>query len=67
VNVEKLRMIKDIFIAAHEELVNEYLDRHPQASQEEAYEKTGNLVYDRYREKFAGLVDDARQKAKYGG
>ena len=59
-------MSKEIFIAAHEELVEQYVLDHPDADWSEAYEKTANAANDRYRDKFADMVDAARDRAKYG-
>lgn len=58
--------MKKLFIAAHEELVEQYLLDHPEADWSEAYEKTADATYDRYRDKFADMVDAARQRAKDG-
>ena len=57
-------MSKELFIAAHEQMIEEYLERHPNATEAEAYEKTANGAYDRYRDNFADMVDRARQYAK---
>lgn len=57
-------MSKEIYIAAHEELIEEYLESHPDADWNEAYEKCADAAYDRYRDKFADMVDAARQRAK---
>ena len=59
--------MKEIFIAAHEELMAEYMDRHPDANFHEAYENTINAIDDRFREKLADMMDAARQRAKDGG
>lgn len=58
-------MDKDMFIAAHEELIEQYLNDHPDATDHEAYEKTADAVYDRYRDKWADVIDAARDRAKY--
>lgn len=57
-------MSKEIYIAAHEELIEEYLERHPNATEAEAYDKCADAAYDRYRDKYADMVDRARQRAK---
>ena len=57
-------MSKELFIAAHEELVEQYLLGHPDADWSEAYEKTADAANDRYRDKLADMVDAARQRAK---
>lgn len=56
--------MKELFIAAHEELIEKYLLDHPSADWNEAYEKTADGAYDRYRDKFADMVDDAHLRAK---
>lgn len=57
-------MSKEIYIAAHEELIEQYLERHPNATEAEAYDKTADGAYDRYRDKYADMVDQARQRHK---
>ena len=57
-------MCKDLFIAAHEELIEEYMAEHPDADWYEAYEKTGDSIQDRYADNFGGMIDAARMKAK---
>lgn len=59
--------MKELFIAAHEELVQEYLDRHPEATWEQAYDLTADKADARYRSKFADLIDAAKQRAKDAG
>jgi hypothetical protein len=59
-------MSKELFIAAHEELIEEYLNDHPDADWCEAYDKTGDVAGERYRDKFADMVDAARLRAKEG-
>lgn len=58
--------MKDLFIAAHEELIEEYLNEHPDADWREAYDKTGDAAGERMSGKFADMVDAARDRAKYG-
>jgi hypothetical protein len=54
-------------MAAHERLVEEYLDAHPDADWNEAYEKTADKAYDRMRDDFADRIDAAKQRAKDEG
>ena len=56
---------KDLFIAAHEELVEQYMNDHPDADWHEAYNATADGAYDRYRDKIADIGDAARDRAKY--
>lgn len=57
-------MSKELYIAAHEELIEEYLEKHPDADWGEAYEKCADAADGRYRDKFADMVDQARQRHK---
>jgi hypothetical protein len=57
-------MSKELFMAAHDELVAEYMERHPEATEAQAYEATGDLAYDRYRDKLADQIDAARARRK---
>lgn len=60
-------MSKEMWMAVHEELVEQYLLDHPDADWNEAYEATVDHVDDRYRDKFADMVDAAKQRAKDEG
>ena len=50
-------MSKEQFIAAHEELVEEYLDAHPNADWTEAYEKTADRAWIRMTDRIADMAD----------
>jgi hypothetical protein len=56
--------MKDLFMAAHEELIELYLEAHPEADWSEAYEATADGAYERMRDKFADMVDAAHDRAK---
>ena len=58
-------MSKELFMAAHEQLVEEYLEAHPDADWSEAYEKTSDAAYKRMTENVADMIDAARDRAKY--
>jgi hypothetical protein len=58
---------KDLFIAAHEELIERYMNDHPDADWGQAYEATADGAYDRYRDKWADRADAAKQRAKDAG
>lgn len=60
---------KELFMAAHEELIEKYLLDHPDADWDEAYEATaeGDALYNRYVDKAADMVDAAKQRAKDAG
>ena len=59
-------MSKELFIDAHEELIEIYLEQHPDATEAEAYDKTADAAYERMRDKYADMVDAVRQRKKDG-
>lgn len=59
-------MSREHFMAAHEELIEEYLEQHPGATEQQAYEATADAAYDRMRDKLADMADHARMLAKEG-
>ena len=59
--------MKELYIAAHEKLVAKYLEAHPEASWDEAYKATVDAAYSRMQDKFADMVDAAKDRAKYQG
>lgn len=59
-------MCKELFIAAHEELIGEYLERHPGATEAEAYERTADGAWPRMTDRLADRIDAARLRAKEG-
>jgi len=59
-------MSKEHFIEAHEELIAEYLDDHPDATEAEAYEATADAAYDRMTDNMAAAADAYRQRIKEG-
>lgn len=58
--------MKELFIEAHEELVAEYMEAHPNASELEAYDATEYAVQSRYQDKLGDMIDAAHDRAKYG-
>lgn len=56
--------MKELFIAAHEELIERYLERHPNATEAEAYEKTADLAYDHMTDRLADHADRLRKIAR---
>ena len=60
-------MSKELYIATHEELIEQYLLDHPDADWYEAYNKTEDGAYELMRERFADMVDAAKQRAKDEG
>jgi hypothetical protein len=59
-------MSKELFIDAHEELIGEYLERYPDATEAEAYDRTADRAWDRATDKMADLADTLRKRAKEG-
>lgn len=57
-------MSKDLFIAAHEALIEEYLEFHPFASWNEAYEACADSAYVRMRDNLADRADAERTRRK---
>lgn len=57
-------MTKELFIDAHEELIEIYLEQHPEASEAEAYDKTADAAYERMRDNLADMADALRQREK---
>jgi len=58
-------MSKGLFLQAHGQLIEEYLEAHPEASWADAYERTADAAHDRMCDNMAALADDARDAAKY--
>lgn len=54
--------MKELFIAGHEELINEFLSAHPEADWSEAYEAVGPAVYRLYQNRRADMVDAAKER-----
>jgi len=60
-------MSKELFIAAHEELIEKYLEQNPNATEEEAYKATEDHIQDRYADKLGDMIDAAKMRAKDEG
>ena len=59
--------MKELYMAAHEELIGEYLEAHPGASEAEAYEVTADRAYDRMTDRLADLGDRLKDRLKEEG
>jgi hypothetical protein len=59
-------MSKEYFIRAHEQLIEKYLEAHPDADWSEAYEKTQDNIQERLEDNIAAMADAAKEKMKYG-
>ena len=54
--------MKDLFMEAHEELISEYMERHPKADYSEAYSATADDAHDRMTDKMAYMADMLRKE-----
>lgn len=59
--------MKELYIDAHEELIEQYLLDHPDADRDEAYDKTADRAYDKMVDKYTDMIDAAKQRAKDEG
>ena len=57
--------MKELYMQVHDELVEQYMLDHPNATWDEAYDKTADAAYDRYVDKYADMIDAARDRKKY--
>ena len=57
-------MSKELWIQAHDELVEEYLEQYPTASWTEAYDRTAEHASERMGDNLADLGDQLRKQAK---
>ena len=60
-------MSKELYIDAHEELIGQYLEDHPDATEDEAIEATADKAYDRMVDKLADLGDRIKDRMKEEG
>jgi hypothetical protein len=60
-------MSKELYIAAHEELVSEYMDAHPGVSWTAAYYITADAAYERMKDRMADMADHYRDQMKERG
>jgi len=56
--------MKDWYIAAHEELITEYRDKHPDADEAKVYEATAGAAYGRMSQRYAEYLDAWLDRAK---
>ena len=54
-------------MAAHEELIQEYMEKHPNATEAEAYDITADEAYLRMHDNYADRADMVRMRMKEGG
>lgn len=56
--------MKELFIQCHEELITEYFEQHPTANEREAQDNTAAAAYRLMQDKYADMIDAARERAK---
>ena len=59
--------MKELYMAAHEELIGQYLEAHPEATEAEAYDKTADRAYDRMVDSLADRADRLKDIMKEEG
>jgi len=57
-------MSKELYIAAHEELIEEYMEEHPSATWSQAYEATADGAWQKAVSKLADAIDHRRMRLK---
>lgn len=58
--------MKELFISSHEELIEEYLEAHPGATEKEAVDATADAAFTRMQDKYADMIDYVRYLRKEG-
>ena len=56
--------MKELYMAAHEELIEELMERRPDLTWDQAYEMTGDAAYDHMREKLFDAADQMRKRQR---
>lgn len=60
-------MSKELFIEAHEELIERYLETHPEATEAEAYNKTADNAWSHMADRLGDRMDRLKDQAKEDG
>ena len=53
--------MKDLYIAAHEELIEAYMDTHPRATEAQAYDACADRAYNHMVDRLADRADYERK------
>jgi hypothetical protein len=56
--------VKEFYVEAHERAIEEYLEKHPNATEEQAYDATADIAYEMMGDRMADMADMARMRAK---
>jgi len=59
--------MKDAYIDAHERLIAEYMDEHPDADESVVYDQLADKAWDAMRERMADRIDEERMRRKEFG
>ena len=59
-----MSFVKDQYMFAHEQLIEEYLEHHPECSWDQAYNDCADSAYDRMKDNMADMIDRARMIEK---
>jgi len=59
-------MSKELWMAAHKKLIEEYLERHPNATEEKASDATAGRASDRMMDDMCAMADHLNDMAKEG-
>lgn len=60
-------MSKELYMAAHEQLIEEAMERDPTLTWDRTYDMLADAAYDRMRDMYADRIDAARLRAKEKG
>jgi hypothetical protein len=59
-------LVKELYVEAHERAIEMYLEEHPDATEEQAYDATADTTYEMMGDRMADMADMARMRAKEG-
>lgn len=59
--------MKELYLQAHENLIENYLQRHPNSTWDEAYSRTADGTYDAMQDRLADMADFEKTRRKEGG
>ena len=62
-----MSLVKSLYMAAHEAEIEAYMDSHPEATEEEAYDATSEAAYTGMTDQLADHADHLRDQAKEQG
>lgn len=57
-------LVKELYVEAHERAIEMYLEKHPDATEEQAYDATADVAYEMMGDRMADLADMARMREK---